>query len=110
MRMNRPLIAVILMLVFGLQSSMAAFAATSPLMSADCQTTVVSHSDASQDLCCPKGQHAMNCCLDLCLSTLGLVVMPGPLAWFAPSVLALPTPISAFSSRGDSPLIRPPIL
>jgi hypothetical protein len=108
--MNRQLIAVILMLVIGLQGSMAAFAATSPLMSADCQTTAISHSDASQDSCCPKGRHAMSCCLDLCLSTVGVVVSPVALAWFTPPAPALPAPISTFSSRGDSPLIRPPIL
>jgi hypothetical protein len=52
----------------------------------------------------------MSCCLDLCLSTVGVVVLPVALAWIAPSTLALPAPISTFSSRGDSPLIRPPIL
>jgi hypothetical protein len=108
--MKREIIALILILAIGLQGSMAAFAATSPLMSADCQTTAIVHSDASQDSCCPKGQHAMSCCLDLCLSTVGATVSPVALALFAaPGELQVATS-SIFSSRGDSPLIRPPIL
>jgi hypothetical protein len=108
--MNRQLIALLLMLVIGLQGSMAAFAAASPLLSADCQTTAVTYSDASQDSCCPKGRHAMNCCLDLCLSIVGVIVSPVAFSWFALSAPALPAKSSTFSSRGDSPLIRPPIL
>jgi hypothetical protein len=108
--MKRQLVAVILMVIIGLQGSLAAFAATSPLMSADCQTTATSHSDASQESCCPKGQHAMSCCLDLCLSTVGVTVTHVASAWFVRSPPALPAKSSIFSSRGDSPLIRPPIL
>jgi hypothetical protein len=108
--MKRELIALILMIAIGLQGSMAAFASTSPLMSADCQTTAMAHSDASQDSCCPKGQHAMSCCLDLCLSTVGATASPIVLTIFtAPADLQVATS-SIFSSRGDSPLIRPPIL
>jgi hypothetical protein len=101
MPMNRQLIAVILMLALGLQGSIAAFAATSPVMPTDCQ---------SADACCPKGQHAMSCCLDLCLANVGVTVSPATLAWYARSTPSLPASISTFSSRGDSPLIRPPIL
>jgi hypothetical protein len=101
MRMKRQLIAVILMLAIGLQGSIAAFAATSPSMSTDCQ---------SADACCPKGQHAMSCCLDLCLAPVGVTVSPTTLAWYARSTPIVPASISTFSSRGDSPLIRPPIL
>jgi hypothetical protein len=108
--MKREIIALILMLAIGLQGSMAAFAATSPSMSTDCQTTAMGHSDASQDSCCPKGQHAMSCCLDLCLSSVGATVSPIALGLFsAPAELQVTTS-SVFSSRGDSPLIRPPIL
>jgi hypothetical protein len=108
--MKRELIALTLILAIGLQGSLAAFAASSPLMSADCQTTAVAHSDASQDSCCPKGQRAMSCCLDLCLSTVGATVSPIALAWFAPPAVLLAIKPSIFTSRGDSPLIRPPIL
>jgi hypothetical protein len=108
--MKRQLIALIAMLAIGLQGTMAAFAATSPLMSTDCQSTASLHSDASKDTCCPKGQHAMSCCLDLCLSNVGVTVAPAALAWFARSAPVVPAQISIFSSRGDSPLIRPPIL
>jgi hypothetical protein len=104
--MKRQLIAVILMLAVGLQGSIAAFAATSPSMSTDCQS---SSSDA-KDACCPKGQFAMSCCLDLCLINVGVTVSPATLAWYVRPAAILPARISTFSSRGDSPLIRPPIL
>jgi hypothetical protein len=98
------------MLGIGLQGSVAAFAATSPLMSTDCQATAISHSVAPQDSCCPKGQRAMSCCLDLCLSIVGATVSPMALSWFIPpSEIPAAKPVT-FSSRGDSPLIRPPIL
>jgi hypothetical protein len=108
--MKREIIALILMLAIGLQGSMAAFAATSPLMSADCQTTAMEHSDASQDSCCPQGQHAMSCCLDLCVSTVGATASPTVLTLVAVAPELQVTTASIFSSRGDSPLIRPPIL
>jgi hypothetical protein len=109
-RMKRGLIALILIFAVGLQGSFAAFAATSPLMSTDCQTTAAAHSDAAQDSCCPKGQHAMSCCLDLCLSTVGTIVSPIPITWFDRPSEAMAAKPAIFSSRGDSPLIRPPIL
>jgi hypothetical protein len=108
--MKRELIALILMLAIGLQGSMAAFAATSPLMSSDCQTTATAHADAAQDSCCPKGQHAMSCCLDLCLSTVGTIASPMALTWFDRPSEAVATKPAIFSSRGDLPLIRPPVL
>jgi hypothetical protein len=107
--MKRQPFAVILLFVIGLQGSMATFAATSPLMAADCQTTSVSQSDASRNSCCPKGQHATSCCLDLCLSTVGAIVSPLALIWFDRPSEPVATKPAIFSSRGDSPLIRPPI-
>jgi hypothetical protein len=109
-RMKRELIALILILAIGLQGSLAAFAATSPSMPTECQTTASAHSDASQDSCCPNGQHAKSCCLDLCLFTVGGVVSPIALSWFDQPSEAPATKPAIFSSRGDSPLIRPPIL
>jgi hypothetical protein len=108
--MKREFVALILMMAIGLQGSIAAFAAPSPLMSTDCQTAATAHSSASQDSCCPKGQHAMSCCLDLCLSTVGTTVSPVALTWSAPPVKLQAAKSSSFSSRGDTPLIRPPIL
>jgi len=109
--MKRQLIAVIVMLSIGLQGSLVAFAGIPPLMSTDCQTTTVSHSDASQDSCCPKGQHTMGCCLEACAGTLAgtVTTIPQALNWLG-SATQLPQFLSTrFSSRGDSPLIRPPI-
>lgn len=110
--MKRQLIAVIVMLVIGLQGFVVAFAGISPLMSTDCQTSVVSHSVASQDSCCPKGQHTMGCCLEACVGAVAgaVTTIPQALNWHG-HVTLLPQFLSArFSSRGDSPLIRPPIL
>ena len=110
--MKRQLIALIVMLAIGLQGSVAAFAGISPLMSADCQTAAISHSDASRDSCCPKGQHTMSCCLEACVGTVaGAVTATPQLPNALRSATLLPQSVSTrFSSRGDSPLIRPPIL
>ena len=110
--MKRQLIAFIVMLAIGLQGSVVAFAGISPLMSTDCQTAVVAHSDASQDSCCPKGQHTMSCCLEACVGTVAgaATTMPQALNWLGTPTLVPQFLSIRFSSRGDSPLIRPPIL
>jgi len=110
--MKRQLIALIVMLTIGLHRPVIAFAGISPLMSTDCQSTVVSHSDATQDSCCPKGQHTMGCCLEACVGAVAGAVTTTPqvLNWRGSATL-LPQFLSTrFASRGDSPLIRPPIL
>src|ERR1700728_4718034 len=105
--MKRQLIAVIVMLAIGLQGSVVAFAGISPLMSADCQSAVISHSDASQDSCCPKGQHTMSCCLEACVGTVaGAVTMiPQALNWLGSATLVPQFLSTRFSSRGDAPLV-----
>jgi hypothetical protein len=110
--MKRQLIAIIVMFAIGLQGSMVAFAGISPLMSTDCQSAVSSHSVASQDSCCPKGQHTMGCCLEACVGTVAgaVTTTPQSLNWLGSATLVPPFISTRFSSRGDSPLIRPPIL
>jgi hypothetical protein len=110
--MKRQLLAAIVMLAIGLQGSVVAFAGISPLMSTNCQTSLVSHSDASQDSCCPNGHHTMGCCLEACAGTVaGAVTMIPQALNCVGSATLLPQFLSTrFSSRGDSPLIRPPIL
>jgi hypothetical protein len=109
---KRQFIAVVVLLAIALQGSVAAFAQISPLMLTDCQTTAASHSDSSQDSCCPKGQHTIGCCLEACVSIVAGAVTTAPQALHWPgSALLVPQFLSTrFSSRGDSPLIRPPIL
>jgi hypothetical protein len=110
--MKRQLLALIVILAIGLQGSVAAFAGISSLMASDCQTAAISHSAASQDSCCPKGHHTMSCCLEACLGTVAgaATAAPQALKWLG-SAMLLPQFLSTrFSSRGDSPLIRPPIL
>jgi hypothetical protein len=110
--MKRQLIAVIVMLAIGLQGSAVAFSGISPLMSTDCQTAAISNSDAAQDSCCPKGQHSMSCCLEACAGTVAgaVTVIPQALNWNGHATLLPQFRSTHFSSRGDSPLIRPPIL
>jgi len=110
--MKRQLIAVIVMVAIGLQGSMVASAGNSPLMSTDCQTAGISHLNASQDSCCPKGQHSMGCCLEACVGTVAgaATTMPQALIWLGSATLVPQFLSTRFSSRDDSPLIRPPIL
>jgi hypothetical protein len=110
--MNRQFLAAIVVLAIGLQGSVAAFAGISPLMSTDCQTAAISHADAAQDTCCPKGQYSMRCCLEACTGTIaGAVTMtPQALNWLGSATLLQRFSSTDFFSRGDSPLIRPPIL
>jgi hypothetical protein len=110
--MKRQFIALIVMLAIGLQGSVVAFAGISPLMSTDCQTAAISHSDAAQDSCCPKGQHSMSCCLDACAGTVAgaAAVIPQALNFLGSPSLLPQFRSTHLSSRGDSPLIRPPIL
>jgi hypothetical protein len=110
--MKRQLIAVIVMLAIGLQGSVVAFSGISPLMPTDCQTAAISNSDAAQDSCCPKGQHSMSCCLEACAGTVAgaVTVIPQALNWNGHATLLPQFRSTHFSSRGDSPLIRPPIL
>jgi len=110
--MKRQFIAIIVMLAIGLQGSVVAFAGISSLMSTGCQTAANSHPDASQDSCCPKGQHTMSCCLEACAGTVAgaAPVMAPALNWHGHAALLPQFRTTYFSSRGDSPLIRPPIL
>jgi hypothetical protein len=110
--MKRQFIAIIVMLAIGLQGSVVAFAGIAPLMSTDCQTAAISHSDTSQASCCPKGQRSMSCCLEVCSGSVAgaVTVIPQVLNWFGYATLTPQFRSTHFSSRGDSPLIRPPIL
>jgi hypothetical protein len=110
--MKRQLIAVIVMIAIGLQGSLIAFAGVSPLTLAHCQSAFVSHPDASQNSCCPKGQLGMACCLDACSGAVAgaIMTMPHAVIWLGSATLILQSISTRFSSRGDSPLIRPPIL
>jgi hypothetical protein len=110
--MKCRLIALIVMLAIGLQSSVIAFAGIAPVVSTDCQTAAISQTDTSQDSCCPKGQRSMSCCLDACVATASVALMMTPQALIWHGRVAPPEQFRTthFSSRGDSPLIRPPIL
>jgi hypothetical protein len=107
--MMRPLVALILMLAVGLQGSLVAFAASAPGRS-DCQTITESHAGASHTPCCPSESHMANCCLDACPAALAVTASSAAVVWYCRTASFLQLRTTTFSSRGDSPLIRPPIL
>jgi hypothetical protein len=104
--MKRQLTALLLTLALGLQGS-SAFAAVTPLMQSDNQTSAESHHASHK--CCPTGGLNASCCPDACVASVaipnssGLVVGSGRTA-------PLQFRTTIFFSRGESPLIRPPIL
>jgi len=106
--MKRQLIALIVMLALGLQGSLVALAAAEPQM-ANCKTLAESQNVAHKG-CCPSGLHTASCCLDACLSAVAVTVSPASLVWYGRIGRAQTFRTVIFSSRGDSPLIRPPIL
>jgi hypothetical protein len=109
--MKRQLTALILMLAMSMQGSVVAFAAVQSLMQSDCQTSTDSVA-ASHNSCCPgSGSHPASCCLDACLAVAAVALPALPASLISYS---RPTPerhfgTANFFSRGDSPLIRPPI-
>jgi hypothetical protein len=107
--MRRPLISVMLMLVIALQGSVAAFADIAPLR-ADCASAAESHLAAAHQTCCSSGSHAMNCCPDTCAPTVAIAASTAQFIWHGRSAPAVHFRTTSFSSRSDSPLIRPPIL
>jgi hypothetical protein len=108
--MKRQLIALMMILALGLQGSLVAFAAA-PLMQSDCQTSAQSQ-DVADKSCCPRGVHTTSCCSDACPAALAAAVAASstPLIWDNRTAPALQFGTAFFLSRGDSPLIRPPIL
>jgi hypothetical protein len=107
--MKRQLIALVLMLAVGAHGTFIAFAATSPLMQSDCQTFTESH-DFAHKSCCPSGLHTASCCLDACLAIVASTGSPASLVWYGDAAPTRHFQPANFFSRGDSPLIRPPIL
>jgi hypothetical protein len=109
--MKRPLLLWLILLAFSLQGSMAAFADVAPSMPSHCQTAADSHSMTSHKHCCRDGLHTADCCPDACAAVVAIPVSPpSSAAWFGRSVLIPQGRMTRFSTRGDSPLIRPPIL
>ena len=107
--MTRQLVAFILMLALSLQGSVAAFAAVAPGQS-DCQTASEGPAGTSHTSCCPSGLHTATCCQDACPAVIAITVSSSVLAWHCLPAEFLQFHTTIFSSRGDSPLIRPPIL
>ena len=109
--MKRQLIALAMMFAIGLQGSLTAFAAGIPVMQSDCQTSAESQ-DVADKSCCPSGVHTASCCSDACFAAVPAAVGASPtsLIWHSRTLPVLQVGAAAFFSRGDSPLIRPPIL
>jgi len=107
--MKRQLIALIMILAIALQGSLTAFAVGTAAMQSDCQTSADSQ-DIAQKACCPSGLHSVGCCLDSCVAVIAIATSPVSLAWYGRAAPPAQLRISTFFSRGDSPLIRPPII
>jgi hypothetical protein len=109
--MKRQLIALIMILAIGLQGSLAAFGAATPVMQSDCQTAAESQ-DVTAKSCCPSGVHTASCCSDACpaAATAAVSASPTSLILHSRTAPVLQVGTASFLSRGDSPLIRPPIL
>jgi len=109
---KRQLIAWILLIVLGLEASLA-LAAISTSLQSDCHTSE-SHADTSHKACCPSGAHTgartMSCCLDVGGVGLAIPMAPVSVAWYGRSAPLPMGSTASFLTRGDSPLIRPPIL
>jgi hypothetical protein len=106
--MKRQFITFIVMLVIGLQGSLTAFAAA-PLMQSDCENSASSQDNAHKS-CCPSGVHTASCCLDVCVAAMAITASPASLVGYQRGATTPQKRLCTFFSRGDSPLIRPPIL
>jgi hypothetical protein len=107
--MRRRLTALFLILAMGLQGSVAAFAAVQPMQS-DCQSSANTLIAPHQGCCPSSGSHTANCCLDACVVVVMITASPASVVSYT-----RPRPGQHFGTvnffhRGDSPLIRPPIL
>ena len=105
---KRRLIAWILLIVLGLEASLA-LAAIPPSMQSDCHSSTESHADTSHKPCCPSGAHTMSCCLDVGGVGLAIPMAPLSFAWYGRSAPLPKGRTASFLTRGDTPLIRPPI-
>jgi hypothetical protein len=116
--MKRRLVAFLIVMAIGLQSPIVAYAAAaagttaagSALMPCDSAAPAATDPGTPDKSCCPGGAPTANCCLSVCLLAVGITAPPAPTRSFAPTVPSVRHAISSFSSRGDAPLIRPPIL
>jgi hypothetical protein len=116
--MKRRLIAFLIVMAIGLQSPIIAYAAAaagttgagSALMPCDSAAHAATHPGISPKSCCPGGEPTANCCLSICLVAVGVTARPAPTRAYAPTAPPFRPTASSFTSRGDAPLIRPPIL
>jgi hypothetical protein len=100
------LIVMGLMLAIGLQSSPAIFAAALSAPS-ECQSA---SEMSAQKSCCPSGIYVASCCLDACMMAASISLGAIPMIWNGHSTFDPQFVVSTFNTRGDAPLIRPPIL
>lgn len=110
--MSRRFIVWLFLLAFSVQAPLA-LAAADRLMESNCQTSDDASMTGMHKTCCPEQKAAMKCSFDGCLSAtpiLGAHQSPTALVVSTQSTLTPQIPARHFSSRGDSPLIRPPIL
>ncbi len=107
---KRQLVVLTMMFALGLQGSWVAFAGMTPLTLPDCQTSAENRSGVSHKPCCSGESHKSGCCLDMSIAAAVVSSPSRSVIWQGRAVLTSTFRSMIFSSRGDSPLIRPPIL
>jgi hypothetical protein len=115
--MEHRLFTFLLILAIGLQGPAVAFGSSfamadsaSMQMPSDCAMVVGARSHRGHMACCPHGQTHARACLGTCLAAVGITTSLNSVVWQIDPPPAVQSRASDFSSRGDSPLIRPPIL
>jgi hypothetical protein len=108
--MTRQLIVLIVLWALGLQGVQAAAGAASAGMTSECVTSSANPAESARQSCCPSGSHAAGCCLDACFAAVAVTPAPALAVWIGRTASVRHVLLTRFTSRGDSPLIRPPIL
>lgn len=114
---KRPLLTFLLVLVLGVQGPLVAYASSvadasrvgSGVSTGTPASPAEAQSQATPDSCCPGGGPAGNCCFTSCLASAGALASPVPVRWVGRALPPIVPDAPSFTSRGDAPLIRPPI-
>jgi hypothetical protein len=113
--MSRRSIVTLMVLCLGLQGPVAAYASTvaeangsrCALMSVVSMAHAAGHAHSAREGCCPGGAPAAFCCASLVAVAITGIGKP-----MQAQLRLLPSPVfvgSSFLSRGNPPLLRPPI-
>lgn len=111
--MRRRILSLLLVIALGLQAPLASFGAAllasgdtgSSMMFSGCPMAAAHHIDRSKKSCCPDRERTAGCCMIV----VGMMSSAVPFVRQPHFAAVFRFRIPAFTSRGDAPLIRPPI-